>query len=59
MYTKKPIAAIVLIVTGLVFLAKNFGWLPPGNFLNQWWPAILVIVGVVLLVTGRNKISRQ
>jgi len=53
MCAKKPVAAIILIVLGFVFLAKNFGWLS-GAGLNQWWPVILIIVGVGLFVTGRK-----
>ncbi|KMM76943.1 membrane protein [Xanthomonas sp. NCPPB 1128] len=50
------IAAIVLIVIGLVFLANNLGWtnLNLGRLIATWWPAILVAVGVGMLF-GRGK----
>ncbi len=50
------IAAIVLIVIGLVFLANNLGWtnLSLGRLIATWWPAILVAVGVGMLF-GRGK----
>jgi len=44
-------AALILIVLGVLFLLSNFGWLPRlGPLFAQWWPLILVIVGVSLLV---------
>lgn len=45
------IGAIVLIVLGCIFLASNFGLVPRiGPLMAQWWPAILVAVGVALLL---------
>jgi len=38
-------SGIVLIVIGCLFLAHNFGLLQFG-WLQQWWPLILVAVGV-------------
>jgi Domain of unknown function (DUF5668) len=39
--------ALILIVLGVLFLLSNFGWLPHlGPLFAQWWPLILVIVGV-------------
>ena len=44
-------AALVLIIVGAVFLLSNLGWIPRiGPFLHQWWPLILIIVGVLMLV---------
>ena len=44
-------AALILIVLGVLFLLSNFGWLPRlGPLFAQWWPLILVIVGVSLLI---------
>ena len=46
--------ALILIVLGVLFLLSNFGWLPRlGPLFAQWWPLILVIVGVSLLVRRR------
>ncbi len=43
--------ALVLIVLGALFLLSNFGMLPRGGPLfHQWWPLILIIAGVYMLV---------
>ncbi len=59
--TRKPmrsnlIAALILIIVGLFFLAKNLGWINGniGAMLATWWPAILVAVGIGMLF-GRGK----
>jgi len=50
------IAALILIIVGLFFLAKNLGWINGniGTMLATWWPAILVAVGIAMLF-GRGK----
>jgi hypothetical protein len=45
-------SGIVLIIVGALLLAHNFGWLGWG-WLRQWWPALLIAVGVWSLVTHR------
>ena len=37
-------AALVLIVLGLFFLARNLGWIDSGlgSLLATWWPVVLV-----------------
>ena len=51
MRSKSKIGALVLIVLGVLFLLSNFGLIPRlGPLFTQWWPAILVIVGVYLLL---------
>jgi hypothetical protein len=45
--------AIVLILLGVLFLSNNFGWLP-GNAWNYVFPAILVVLGIVLLMGWRG-----
>jgi len=45
----KSVAACILIVLGIIFLLKNLGWLPR-PVIAQWWPLILIIVGVLLLI---------
>jgi hypothetical protein len=48
--------ALVLIVLGALFLLSNFGMLPQvGPLFRQWWPVILIIAGVYLLVNRRGK----
>ena len=51
MRSKSVFAALILIVLGILFLLGNFGWIPRlGPLLAQWWPMILIVVGVYLLV---------
>ena len=43
--------AVILIVLGVLFLLSNFGMLPRlGPLFAQWWPAILIIAGVSMLL---------
>lgn len=54
MRSRFPIAALILIVLGILFLLSNLGWLPRlGPLFAQWWPLILIVVGVSLLVRRR------
>lgn len=44
--------AIILIVLGVIFLLSNLDILPLGDIkslLRQWWPLILIIVGIIHL----------
>jgi hypothetical protein len=51
MRSKREIGALVLIGLGVLFLLSNLGWIPRlGPLFAQWWPLILIIVGVSLLV---------
>ena len=51
MHSKSRICALVLIVVGVLFLLSNFGWIPRlGPLLAQWWPVILIVVGVYMLL---------
>jgi len=51
MNIKPRIGAIILIVLGALFLLSNLGLLPRlGPLFAQWWPLILIVVGVSLLV---------
>lgn len=51
MRSKSRIGALVLIVLGVLFLLSNLGLIPRlGPLFAQWWPLILIIVGVSLLV---------
>ena len=44
-------AALILIIVGALFLLSNLGLIPRiGPFFHQWWPIILIIVGVVMLI---------
>jgi hypothetical protein len=48
--------AIVLIVVGVLFLLSNFNMIPQvWPLLRKWWPAALILAGVVMLVERRGK----
>jgi hypothetical protein len=51
MLFRSRIGALILIIVGTLFLLSNLGWIPRiGPFLHQWWPLILIIVGLLMLV---------
>jgi hypothetical protein len=46
--------AILLIVFGIVLLLDKRGLLPDlGGLFHAWWPALLIVAGVVMLVRRR------
>jgi len=48
--------AFVLIAVGILFLLSNFNLIPHmWPLLRQWWPAALIIAGVVMLFERRGK----
>ncbi|WAT15812.1 LiaI-LiaF-like domain-containing protein [Xanthomonas fragariae] len=50
------VAALILILVGLLFLANNLGWtnVSLGRLIATWWPAALVACGVGMLF-GNGK----
>jgi hypothetical protein len=51
MLTRSRTGALILIIVGTLFLLSNLGWIPRiGPILRQWWPLILIVVGVLMLV---------
>ena len=51
MRSKSAIGAYILIGLGIIFLLSNLGWLPPlRSLMAQWWPIILIIVGILVLI---------
>jgi hypothetical protein len=51
MLFRSRVGAVILITLGALFLASNLGWIPRlGPLLHQWWPLMLIVVGVLLLV---------
>ena len=42
-------SGIILVIVGALLLANNFDLLPFG-WLRQWWPVILIAIGVMSLV---------
>ncbi|MBP6818731.1 DUF5668 domain-containing protein [Ferrovibrio sp. MS7] len=47
------VGPLILIGLGALLLANNFDMLSLA-FLNQWWPAILIILGVGMLFQRRR-----
>ena len=51
MHIKSRAGALILIVLGALFLLSNLGMLPRlGPLFAQWWPLILIAVGVSMLI---------
>lgn len=56
MRSKSAIGAYILIGLGIVFLLANLGWIPPVRLLvAQWWPLILIIVGILVLIRHSSR----
>lgn len=50
MSMKSRTCALVLIIVGTLFLLSDLGWIPRlGPLLHQWWPLILIVIGVLML----------
>jgi uncharacterized membrane protein YfcA len=52
-------SGIILVIVGALLLAHNFGLLPI-ELLRQWWPLILIVVGLVSILRpqhGRRRSS--
>lgn len=48
--------AYVLIAVGTYFLLQKQGWLPNLRpLMSEWWPAILIVIGVVMIVQRRAR----
>ena len=55
MKSKSAISAYILIGLGIIFLLSNHGLLPRlGPLMAQWWPLILIIVGIWLLLRHKS-----
>lgn len=51
MKPRSGFGALVLIVLGALLLLSNLGLIPRlGPLLTTWWPLILILVGVSLLL---------
>jgi ABC-type multidrug transport system permease subunit len=56
MKSKSAISAYILIGLGIIFLLSNLGWLPPiRSLMAQWWPIILIIVGILVLMRHSSR----
>lgn len=47
------LGGLILLLIGLVFLLDNLKMIPPEFSLQDWWPLILILVGVFQLVQSR------
>jgi hypothetical protein len=51
-------SGIILVIVGALLLANNFDLLPL-HWLRQWWPLILIAIGVMSMVrpdrAGRRR----
>jgi len=48
--------AIVLIALGTYFLLSKHGWLPNlGSIISEWWPVILILLGVSMLFRRSSR----
>jgi hypothetical protein len=51
-------SGVILVVVGALLLANNFELLPLG-WLRQWWPAILIAVGVMSIMRPQHGRRRS
>lgn len=45
-----PFSGVLLVVFGCLFLADQLGAIHFGSFFATWWPAILVLAGLLSLI---------
>jgi hypothetical protein len=55
MKSRSRAVAYILIGLGIIFLLSNLGWLPRLRpLMAQWWPLILIIAGILLLLRHKT-----
>lgn len=48
---RSVVGAWILIALGVYFLLSKFGWMPDlGPLLAEWWPVVLILIGVSMLL---------
>jgi hypothetical protein len=54
---KNHVGGAVLIVIGGIFLLDNLGFadIHVGQIVAKWWPVILIVVGVRMLMRGERR----
>ena len=56
MRSRSNIGPYILIGLGTYFLLSKFGWIPSlGPLIAEWWPVILIIVGVSMLMKRSER----
>ncbi|MEO8167126.1 MAG: DUF5668 domain-containing protein [bacterium] len=51
---KRTWVGILLIVVGLMFLLDSFGVITFHNLIHHYWPVLLILTGVYILLKGRK-----
>ena len=54
--TRIPFSGVMLVVFGCLFLADQLGALNFGSVFRLWWPAILVVAGLLSLIEKPGSI---
>ena len=50
-YRRSLAGPVILILIGIVFMARNFGFrFPLWHWFGRWWPVLLIIWGVIALI---------
>ncbi|MGC2108382.1 MAG: DUF5668 domain-containing protein, partial [Candidatus Korobacteraceae bacterium] len=58
-YRRSIAGPMILIVIGLVFLLRNFGFrFPIWHWFGHWWPVLLILWGVIALIEHASAHSR-
>jgi hypothetical protein len=56
MRSRANFRAYLLIVVGSCFLLSKLGWLPdPVSLIFQWWPVILILLGMSMLLRRSSR----
>ena len=56
MQSNSLVGAYVLIALGTYFLLQKLGWMPNiGPLLAEWWPVILIVIGLTMIVRRRSR----
>lgn len=50
-YRRSIAGPLILILIGVLFMARNFGWhFPIWHWFGRWWPVVLIVWGVIILI---------
>ena len=52
---KRFFGGITIILIGLLFLFNNFNFFDIGDFIGTFWPLILVIIGIKIILQSKRK----
>lgn len=51
----RPYWGIILIVIGVLFLARNLGYIDFAFTMRTYWPVILIIFGLSIVIKSINR----